>query len=490
MKHWFIVLITLLVVFSGSAYAATLGVTIDPVSGTHSTALGDSFTFTATASGGTGPYTYKWAKGGTTDYISGATNSAYTVNPVLSETAGDYYAKVTDTISAYVTSGKITIQVLSAVTNPVSGTYNHATGSSFNFTVTATSGVGPYTYKWAKGGPTDYIVGATNSSVTITDVAGNAEETYYAEVTDSDSSVYTTDPIDITIMSVVTNPASGTHSWALGGSFTFTATVSGGVGPYTYKWAKGSTTFYISGATNSAYTVNPVLSETAGDYYAYVADAAAGNVTSAKLTALVLSAVTNPVAGTYDKVTRSSFTFTVTATGGIGPYTYAWAKDSTPIALATNSSYTVAKVTELTAGTYMVEVTDDTSTVIDSGNIVVNVIGKAIVASQSTANRGVDLYNGATEMYSTIAYTITDAKDPLYLCIGISGDPVTFDFVWNPPINVSKKLKFETYQIDVLDGIWLYGPLPKELIDHDKIVHFTPKSSGSSIIVVTPVCQK
>ena len=96
MKNWFVVLSTLLVVFSGAtAYAQALGATTNPVSGTYAYVSGSPLTFTVTASGGTGPYSYKWAKDGTSSYLPGETASTLTIDPVATGNAGTYYAVVT-----------------------------------------------------------------------------------------------------------------------------------------------------------------------------------------------------------------------------------------------------------------------------------------------------------------------------------------------------------------------------------------------------------
>ncbi len=56
--------------------------------------------------------------------------------------------------------------------------------------------------------------------------------------------------------------------------------------------------------------------------------------------------------------TGAALTLSVTATGGTGPYTYAWTKNGAPIPEASEATYTKSAAADGDAGSYKVTVTD------------------------------------------------------------------------------------------------------------------------------------
>ena len=114
---------------------------------------------TATATGGTSPYTYSWSpSGGTTDNATGLA-------------AGNYTVTVTDDTgcigTASVTIGSPTaISITETITDASCG------NSDGQISVSTTGGSGPYTYSWSPNGETTSSItglSAGNYSVTVTD---------------------------------------------------------------------------------------------------------------------------------------------------------------------------------------------------------------------------------------------------------------------------------------------------------------------------------
>lgn len=126
------------------------------------------------------------------------------------------------------------IQLSFSFTSPTC--YGYTDGTA---TVTATGGAEPYAYLWNNGqaGQTNYGLGASTVSVTVTDQNG---QTASGSVT-----VTQPDPLNVTITAL------GFSCYSNNG--TLTANPSGGTPSYVYAWSGGQTTQTISVSTPGTY---------------------------------------------------------------------------------------------------------------------------------------------------------------------------------------------------------------------------------------------
>jgi len=266
---------------------------------------------TAAATGGDPPYTYNWSNGGT-----GAT-----INNLA---AGTYTVTVTDNNDATATASvTITQPSLLILSPPTITNVSCNGGDNGSIQAGATGGVSPYTFNWSEGS-----TGATISNLT----AGS----YTVTVTDDNdctkTATYTvTQPEDITISLVDLN-----HETCEGeedGSITIS--VMGGVNPIFAEWSNGSFGTSITDLPPGIYSV------TVTDF---------NDCTKTETYAI------NPggfVVVTLNQIQHvscaggSNGSISVTASGGVEPYTFIWSNG------ATDSS-----ITNLTAGSYVVTVTD------------------------------------------------------------------------------------------------------------------------------------
>ncbi len=217
--------------------------------------IGGSATWTATASGGTGPYTYAWSG---TDGLTGATKSvAKTYDSAGPKSAfitvTDSNEATTGVVSCSLTAGEVIVTVLPPPTNPVSSCSANGTLGTFSWTAPAGYDMF-YTRVSSNGGnlmplwKNDFV----GTTYTFTTTPGQSY-VWWVHTKSPITDAYSTQ-IGGTIVCplVSTTPtvscAVSPSTISKGGSATWNATASGGTGTYTYAW---SGTDGLTGATKS-----------------------------------------------------------------------------------------------------------------------------------------------------------------------------------------------------------------------------------------------
>ncbi len=265
---------------------------------------------TATATGGTAPYTYLWSNGETTSSISGLP-------------AGSYTASVTDENGCEVT-GNVSLTAPPALNLTVQQTNVACHGeSSGSATVSATGGTPGYGYAWSNGGS-----GASQNNLP----AG----TYTVSVTDANSCLATVQ-VNISEPPALTgNLTASGESGVNANDGTASVAMSGGVAPYTYLWSNNATSSAITG-------LEP------GNYCVSVTDANGCTFTGCA-TVVPFGCIDQTLAVSGENVSCAGGddgTAQVVATGFADPLTFLWSNGGTG-----------STVGNLSAGTYSVSVTD------------------------------------------------------------------------------------------------------------------------------------
>ncbi len=267
---------------------------------------------TASATGGTAPYTYVWSNAATTASIVGVTAGTYDVTITDDNGCTDEASVTITEPAALVASGVVDANV------SCNG------GSNGGATASATGGTAPYTYVWSNGATTASIVGVTAGTydVTITDDNGCTDE----------ASVTITEPTALVASGVVDANVS-CNGLSDGGA---TASATGGTAPYTYVWSNAATTASIVGVAAGTYDVTITDANGCTDE---------ASVTITEPATLVASGVVDANVSCNG---LSDGGATASATGGTAPYTYVW-----------SNAATTASIVGVTAGTYDVTITDD-----------------------------------------------------------------------------------------------------------------------------------
>ncbi len=332
-----------------SATSGTISQTVnsDPTvsisSSQNPTDVGKSITLTASASGGTGSYSYQWYESGSA--ISGATSSTYTTSDYSSSGTYDYYVSVTDGAGYAVNSNTIDETVNSDPTVSASSNVSSAdVNYPIEFSSSPSGGTSPYTYSWTIGGTQvstsqDFSysfssAGSYTVEVTVTDAIG---ETYSASVT----------------VTINNNPSvsvsSSQNPTDAGNAVTFTASESGGTGTISYAWT-------VNGASEGSGSTLDYSFSSAGSYTIEVTVTDSdGHVASSTLTETVYVDPSVSVSSSQNPTdVGNSVTFTASGSGGSGSYTYQWYVNSAAVSGATSSTYTTSFSSSGTDSIYVI----------------------------------------------------------------------------------------------------------------------------------------
>ncbi|MEW6469697.1 MAG: PKD domain-containing protein [Bacteroidota bacterium] len=296
---------------------------------------GNNGSAVSSATGGTPGYTYSWSNSQTGTTATGLSAGVYTVT-------------VTDA-NGCTAQAAVTITQPPALAATLSGSPALCFGASNgSATSNVTGGTPSYTYSWSNGQTTANATGlaAGTYTLTVTD-ANNCTTT---------ATVTITQPTQVT----VTVPASANVLCNGGNNGSATASASGGTPGYTYSWSNAQTGATTTGLTAGTYTV--------------IATDANGCTAQTTVTITEPTALAQTTSFVQSTCGNANGQACVTVTGGTGPYTYLW-----------NNSGTTSCISNLSANTYSVVVTDANGCTITASVTVPNA-GSPTVSISASAN--------------------------------------------------------------------------------------------------------
>lgn len=261
-----------------------------------------------TVTGGTGPYTFNWSNGDTTEDISNLTAGIYDVVVMDNNSCSDTlsYTLVDPTL-------------LSATSVVTDVTCNGASDGAVD--VTVSGGTMPYTYSWDSGDSTQDLSGKVAGVYELTITDGNGCTFVLADTINEPDMIVLTD----TVTDVSCN---GGFDGAVD------ITVTGGQAPYTYVWSIGLVSQDISGLYAGSYEVTVTDNNGCQVVGSYVVGQPQ-----------VLSAsFTGNDAFCFGDSTGS---VDLTVNGGTAPFTYTW-----------NTGDTTEDLSNVPAGLYTVGIED------------------------------------------------------------------------------------------------------------------------------------
>lgn len=266
-----------------------------------------------TVSGGTGSLNYLWNEGSTSQDIS-------------SLNQGIYSCTITDANGCSINTGAINVS-----NNPSTlsidnvQVINEACGNALGaINITIVGGSTPYSFLWNTGATTeDLLTGlsAGNYTCDVTDATGCSVQVQ-ATVSNTSGNLYTG-------ANVVTDETCNQNNGAIN------INPQGGSGSYTFVWSNGATTEDISSLSSGNYS----LTITDGNGCSLVKNFTVLN--SGNNIQISNTNISNEICG------NSSGAINITVQDGVSPFTYVW-----------NNGATTQDISNLTAGSYNVLITD------------------------------------------------------------------------------------------------------------------------------------
>jgi hypothetical protein len=310
---------------------------------------GNNGAIDVTTSGGTLPYTFSWDNGATTEDITGLTAGSYIIT--ITDSAGCQF-------SDNITVGTLTpiVITLNASTNEFCGQVN---GS---IDISVSGGSGSFGYSWDNGASTEDLSNIAGGTyvVTVTDANGCQTSESYTIINDvSNCSAY----CYLTVQSTVIDENCGDGTGAID------VTVLQATQPYIVSWSTGDTIEDISNLNAGTYTITVTDANQCVEVVNIVVGNNTGNLTISS------TQTSNENCGNADG------SIDITVSGGTLPYTYSW-----------DNGAITEDISNLSAGTYTVTITDGNGCTFNSAYTIINNTGNlaesAVVYNEVCGNGG------------------------------------------------------------------------------------------------------
>ncbi|MBO0888057.1 PKD domain-containing protein [Candidatus Bathyarchaeota archaeon] len=220
---------------------------------------------------------------------------------------------------------------------------NPVVGQTVNFNASVSGGTGPYTYNWSFG---DNSTGSGPKPTHDYQLAGPYDVTL--TVTDSNNSVARTvrtirisqPPLTVGISYSPSSPVEGQP-------VTLSASISGGMSPYSVTWFFGDGETSTSNPATHTYMGEGLFTVTVG-----VVDTNGANATSSKTLSVASSLTAGFTIIPSSPDAGQTTSFIGSASGGVSPYSYSWNFGDGSVATGKSSSHVFR-----TEGDYLVVLT-------------------------------------------------------------------------------------------------------------------------------------
>ncbi len=290
---------------------------------------GNTYQIVADASGGTLPYKYEW----TFPTSSTVIKASSTANEALyfsraSATTGYLGVTVTDANGASARATTALFIYDAKAPNLVGSPSSVKVGDKATMSIVL-SGSGYYSLKWYSNGSNIYSETLSDINSTsygfISSTAGQYH--IYVQATDTrDNTIINSNMVTINVFNELAINVSAQYGTTLAGSGdNFSASVSGGVAPYSFEWyyntSESSTGVVFSSSQSAVFSTSE-----AETYYVFchVSDAQGNDQNSAFTAITVYNVPSVSISGSVNVESGSLATYKSSIADGLGGYSYRW----------------------------------------------------------------------------------------------------------------------------------------------------------------------
>ncbi|PTX44228.1 Ig-like domain-containing protein [Christiangramia gaetbulicola] len=329
---------------------------------------GNTATFNVAATG-TG-LTYQWQKNGTN--ISGANGASFNLNNITTADAGNYQVVITGKNPCTSVTSNVSELIVNeavAITNqPVEQTI--CSGNTAEFSVSAT-GTG-LTYQWQKDGID--ITNATNATFSIPNATPGNNGKYKVIVSGANPcQAVTSNEVDLVVNEIVAITTQPVPSQTLCSGSTAEFSVEATGTGLAYQWQLDGED--IENATGASLSISEIAANDAGTYTVIISGTDPCETLTSEESVLTVNEIveinTQPASQVLCSGSTAEFSVEATGTG----LAYQWQLDGEDIENATESTLSIANITDANAGDYTVIVsgTDPCEAVTsETANLTVN----------------------------------------------------------------------------------------------------------------------
>ncbi|WP_343699564.1 putative Ig domain-containing protein [Caulobacter sp.] len=319
-------------------------------SGGSTPQVGQYYSATISASGGSAPYTYTVATGSLPTGLSLSTSGVLSGTP-SSAGSFDFQIQSSDSVGNQgYTQYTLAVAAASSVVVSPSSLPTPLLNTAYSQTITGSGGTSPYTFAISAGSlPTGLSLNGSTGVISGTpNVAGAYSYTIRATDAGSQSNTRAYSGTIAAALAVTPTPLPVP---VLNQAYSQTVTANGGTAPVTFSVSAGSLPTGLSlNSTTGAITGTP----TASGAYSFTIQATDNNSATATqaYSGTIVAAVTITTATLPTPVLTQAYSQTLATSGGTAPVTFAISVGGLPAGLSLNASTGVINGTPTAAGAY------------------------------------------------------------------------------------------------------------------------------------------